>query len=54
MLDLAVHLEHLRAVLKKFDPIAISNKETLIRYFQKGLHPFIWAQLDNRGRNLDV
>ena len=25
----------------------------MIRYFWKGLRPFIWAQLDARDRNLD-
>ncbi len=53
-MDWAAHLEHLQAVLKEFDSIAAPNKETLIRYFRKGLHPSIRAQLDNRGQDLDV
>ena len=31
--DRVAHLEHLQAVLKKFDLIAVSNKEFLICYF---------------------
>ncbi len=53
VLDWATHLEHLQAVLKEFDPTGTPNKTTLIRYFQEGLHPSIWAQLDHRGRDLD-
>ncbi len=33
VLDWAAYLEHLRAVLKEFDPTSASNKTTLIRYF---------------------
>ncbi len=54
MLDWAVQLGHLQAVLKEFDPTTTPNKETLLHYFQEGLHSFIQAQLDNWGRDLDV
>ncbi len=53
VLDWPAYLKHLQAVLKKFDPFAITNKEILICYLWEGLHSSIWAQLDNQGRNLD-
>ena len=43
VLDWAAYLEHLQAMLKKFDPIGAPNETTVIRYFRKGLRPFIWA-----------
>ncbi len=48
-----MYLEHLQAVLKKFDSNDASNETTLIRYFWEGLRLFIQAQLDNRRRDLD-
>ena len=51
--DWAAYLEHLQAVLREFDPAATLNKETMIRYFRKGLRPSVWAQLDTQGRNQD-
>ncbi len=54
VLDWAAHLEHLQVVLKEFDLTSAPNKTTLIRYFREGLRPSIWAQLDYRGRDLDV
>ena len=53
VLDWAAHLEHLQAVLREFDPTATPNRETIIRYFRKGLRPSVRAQLDTRGRNQD-
>ncbi len=53
VLDWATYLEYLQAMLKEFDPSGAPNKTTLIRYFQEGLSPSIWAQLDHRGRDLD-
>ncbi len=53
VLDWAAYLKHPQSVLKKLDPTGAPNKTTLIRYFQERLHPFIWAQLDHRGRDLD-
>ncbi len=41
-------------MLKEFDPLGTPNETTLIRYFRKGLRPSIRAQLDHRGRDLDV
>ncbi len=51
---MAAHLEHLQAVLKEFDNTDAPNETTLIRYFWEGLRPSIRAQLDYRGRDLDV
>ncbi len=53
VLDWAVHLEHLQAVLKEFDPTGAPNETTLIHYFRKGLRPSIQAQLDYQRRDLD-
>ena len=53
VLDWAAHLEHLQAVLREFDSAATPNEETMIRYFREGLKPFIRAQLDAQGRDLD-
>ncbi len=53
VLDWTAHLEHLQAVLKKFDPNGTPNKTTLKRYFREGLRPSIQAQLDHRGRDLN-
>ncbi len=41
VLDWATHLEHLQAVLKKFDPSDAPNKTTLICYFREELCPSI-------------
>ena len=49
----AAFLENLQMVLQEFDPAATSNKKIMIQYFRKGLGPFIRAQLDARGRELD-
>ncbi len=53
VLEWAAHLEHLQAVLKEFDPTGAPNVTTLIRYFQEGLRPSIWAQLNHRKQDLD-
>ena len=37
ILDWAVYLEHLQAVLQDFDSVAALNKDTMIRYFQERL-----------------
>ncbi len=54
MLDWAAYLEHLQAVLKKFDPTDAPNEIILIQYFREGLRPSIRAQFDYWGRDLDV
>ncbi len=41
-------------MLKEFDPIGTPNKTTLIRYFWKGLRPFIQVQLNYQRQDLDV
>ena len=53
VMDWATHLEHLQAVPKKFDPVAASNEEVLIRCFREGLRPSIQAQIDGRHWELD-
>ncbi len=53
VLDWAAHLEHLQAMLKKFDPIGAPNKTILICYFRERLRPSIRAQLDHREQDLD-
>ena len=40
--------------MKEFNLVAILNEETLIHYFRDGLSPFIQAQVDNWGQNLDA
>ena len=40
-------------VLREFDPSVAPNEEIMIRYFLKGLKPFIRAQIDARGRDLN-
>ncbi len=54
VLDWVMHLEHLQAVLKEFDPTGAPNETILIRYFREGLRPSIRAQLDHRGQDLDA
>ncbi len=54
VLDWATYLEHLQAVLKEFNPTCTPNKTTLIRYFQEGLRPSIWAQSDYQRWDLDT
>ncbi len=49
-----MHLKHLQAVLKKFDPTSTSNKTTMICYFQEKLLPSIWTWLDRWKRDLDA
>ena len=49
-----MHLEHLQAVLKEFNPINASNKTTLIYYFRKGICLSIQAQLDYQEQELDM
>ena len=51
---MATYLEHLQAVLKKFDPTGVPSKKTLICYFRAGLRLSIQAQLDHRGQDLDA
>ena len=53
VLDWATHLEHLQAILQKCDAIAAPNKDNMIWYFQEGLWPSIWVQLDVKDRDLD-
>ena len=53
VLDWAIYLEYLQAVLQEFDSVAAPNKDTMIRYFREGLRPSIRAQLDVRDRDLN-
>lgn len=51
-MNLATHLEFLKAVPKKFDSITTYNKNVLIWYFQYRFRPSIRAQLDKPDCNL--
>ena len=53
-MDWAAHLEHLQTVFKEFDPATAPTKEVLICYSRDGLKPFIQAQMDERGRDLET
>lgn len=54
IVDWVVYLEYLQAIFKKYNFIAASNDDILICYFQKKIHLFIQAQLNNLGQNLDI
>lgn len=54
ILDWVVHFKHLQAVLKEFDLAVVYNKEILIYYFRKKLHPSIQMQLNYWGYYLDA
>ena len=41
-------------IFQKFDSATTPNKEIIIRFFQKGLKPSIWAKLHTRSRELDL
>lgn len=49
----AIHLKYIQAVLKEFDNIATPKEDFLIWYFQIGLRPFIYTQLNKQNRGLD-
>ena len=51
--DWAAYLEHLHAVLQKFDPAATPNEEIMIRHFWEDLRLSVRAQLDTHDRNQD-
>ena len=53
ILNWAAHLEHLQAVLQKFDLAATPKEEIMIRYFLEGLKPFVRVQLDAQAYNLN-
>ena len=53
VLDWVACLKHLQAVLREFDPAATLNEEIMIRYFREGLRPFVRAQFDAKGGDLD-
>ncbi len=54
VLDWVIHLKYFQIILKEFNPAMAPNNNTLIRYFWEELYLSIWAQLDNRGQDLDV
>ena len=41
-------------VLQEFDFTTASNKKVLIYYFYNGLRPFIQAQIQKQGCNLNI
>lgn len=48
------HLKYLQVVLKKFNSVVTLNKDGLIQYFWNCLCPYIKAQLDQLGKDLDM
>lgn len=51
VIDWFAHMEYLQSVLRKFDGIATSMDNLLIRYFWDGLRLSIRTQLDEKSRN---
>lgn len=45
MLDWAAYLKYLRSILLEYDPLGALMKPIMLRYSQKGLKPFILAEL---------
>ena len=43
--DWASHLQHLQSILAEFDSVGAPDKLTMIRYFWKGLKPFIKVEM---------
>lgn len=52
-MDWAADLEHLQAVLKKFNLVAAPNQEVLIQYFQEDLQLSIQALIDSWHQELE-
>ena len=53
-MDLAIYLEHLQTVFKKFDVNAIILKPVLIRLFCNSLEPSIYFQTNQDGCRKDT
>lgn len=51
--DQAAHLKYLQAILIRFDTDGAPDKPTPIRFFYKDLKPFIKAQIEQNGRELN-
>ena len=53
MQDWAAHLKYLQSILLEFDADGAPKEGTMIIYFRKGIRPSIWAEMEQRGRELD-
>lgn len=53
IMNWAIYLEYLQFIIKKFDLLYVSNKETLILYFWDGLRLWIWGQLNKHRRQMN-
>ena len=51
--DWAAHLEYLQSILLEFDADGGPEEGTMIRYFKEGLRSSIWAEMEQRGRELN-
>ena len=51
--DWAAHLEYLQSILLEFNADGAPKEGTMIRYFREGLKPSIWAEIEQRSRELD-
>ena len=49
----ASHLEHLQSILIEFDSAATLTESTMVRNVEKGLKPFIKAEIDQDAPHLD-
>ena len=52
VLDCAAHLEHLQSILLEYDPVGVTNKPIILRYFWEGLKPSVLAKLEHRDLEL--
>ena len=53
VLDWATYLEHLQSILLEYDPAGVPEEPTILRYFRKGLRPFIQVKLDHQDLELE-
>ena len=51
--DWVFYLEHFQSILIEFDQAAAPTESTMVRYFEKGLKPFIKAEMDKNAIHLD-
>ena len=54
VLDWAAHLEHLQPILLEYNPVEVSTKPTMLRYFREGLKPSVLAKLEHRDLELET
>ena len=53
MLDRASHLKYPQYILLESDAGGVPEKESMVRFFREGLKPSIWAEMEQRGGELD-